>query len=545
MNLTKLFFKNSTYKRLKFFAFMFMLIAPFVETHLYAEDPGRTAYEQQLDEDQRKFLEHIIKVNTDKIEEFKKGLITQEQLDKALTKQMNELKENKELADKVTSLVTQIENQKTILAKQGDEITKLKENGGKNENAKTLRDHLGDFLKSDDFKAFAEKNGRGKVKIEIKQVDITNDYTGGTWLITTRSDRVLDHPAVRKINMRDIIPVMPTDLPYLAFPEVYSKIDNVTMNTENGTLTEGSFKIREAQTEVKRLGNFMKISKRMLKAVTWLQNHLALRIPAMVRFVEDFQILFGDNVGNNLNGLTRNATAFNLSTAITYVATNIASIATWESGTKTKVTFAADHGLLGGETVTFSNAVNAVYNAAFKIVVFDARSIIIDAAYTIAGPETPLTWTGTGSHPFYHSIDDANRYDVLSVAIAMLNQYEYQATGIVMNQVDSCLLTTSKGTDGHYLGIQRGADGILRVDGVPVVETNAMPAGKFLVGDLLMACELLEFTKISIEITDDVTYKLNNEVAVIAEEEVLFPIYNKYMFIYGDFASAITELETP
>lgn len=37
----------------------------------------------------------------------------------------------------------------------------------------------------------------------------------------------------------------------------------------------------------------------------------------------------------------------------------------------------------------------------------------------------------------------------------------------------------------------------------------------------------------------------SNEIVVVVEEEIIFPIYNPYAFIYGKFASAKTELETP
>lgn len=167
------------------------------------------------------------------------------------------------------------------------------------------------------------------------------------------------------------------------------------------------------------------------------------------------------------------------------------------------------------------------------------------------GPGTGTDLTGLTTNAsafaagsFAGAVPHAQEYDVLMVAISQLTQGEYQASGIVLNPVDATKIEMLKDTTGKYLAIMRGADGVLRVGGVPVVETTAMTAGRFLVGDLKMACEWLLFTTLTMSMSDSHgTIFLNNQVCINFEEEPIFPIYNPLMFVYGTFSTAIAAID--
>ena len=149
---------------------------------------------------------------------------------------------------------------------------------------------------------------------------------------------------------------------------------------------------------------------------------------------------------------------------------------------------------------------------------------------------------------FAGTIAGAQQIDVLLVAISQLTQGNYQASGIVLNPIDSAKIELIKNTTEDYTGqvkAVRGQDGVLRITGIPVVETTAMTAGQFLVGDLRMACEWLLFTPLTMSISDSHgTIFLNNQVCINFEEEPVFPIYNPLMFVKGTFATAITQLDS-
>lgn len=448
-------------------------------------------------------------------------------------------------AEKFAKFEQALEAQEEKLKAQGTELAKLKENGGI-EAKGSFKKALEDAVNSDEFKEFVESNGKKKFSTTLKTVDITNDYTGTSRVhITTRDSRVVDHPQVQRLNIRDLLTVMPADLPYLAFIEVYDWDRAVAANSENGSLAESAFKVRESTVDAKRIGTHVNLSKRMIKSAPYVVNHLMQRLPAQVRYYEDFQLLFGDGQGNNVTGIFEVASDFAtlIDTSITGTAGAVASVATYDGGAKALITFTNNQLINNGDTITIADATESSYNAAHKALVISPKQIVIELAY-VAEADTSA-WTFTVASPFKDSIDSAQEIDVLKVAKTLVTQQEYSANGIVLNPVDACIIETLKGSDEHYIDVQRLENGVLSIGGIPVVETTAMPAGKFAVGDWAMAASLGQFTELVLEFSESTQEKLTNTVEAIIQEEVLFPIYNKYMFVVGTFSTAKAALETP
>jgi len=466
----------------------------------------------------------------------RKGLLTDEEAQKKFSEITAKLE--KFDAEKFESFKDSLDKLEKSIQDQGAELLKMKDNGITGEQGKTFRAELKEILETEDFKAFVDSNGKKKASFNLKAVSIADDYTGTSRVhITTRDSRVVDHPEVMRLNIRDLLTVMPADLPYLAFTEVYDWDRKVGVNTENGELAESSFKVREAVVDAKRIGTQVPISKRMLRSASFVMNHLMQRLPAQVKYYEDFQLLWGDGQGNNVTGIFKVAQDFAsiVNASITGAAGSVASVASYDSGAKSLVTFAANQLINNGDTITIANAPNAGYNKAHKAIVISPTQIVIDEAYA-AG--TTAAWTFTVNSPFKDSIAAAQQIDVLKVAKTLVTQQEYSANGIVLNPVDATLIETLKGNDEHYIDVNRLENGVLTISGVPVVETTAMPAGKFAVGDWAMAAALGQFTELTLEFSESTQEKLTNSVVAIIQEEVLFPIYNKYMFVVGDFTTA-------
>src|SRR5690606_30265720 len=157
-----------------------------------------------------------------------------------------------------------------------------------------------------------------------------------------RDSRVVDHPEVKRLNIRDLLTVMPTDLPYLAFTEVYDWDRNAGVIGENGELAESTFKVREATVDAKRIGTHIPLSKRMLRSASFVVGHIMQKLPAMVKYQEDFQLLHGDGAGDNVLGVFKKAQDFTtlINTSITGAAGAVSSVASYDGGAKAIVTFA-------------------------------------------------------------------------------------------------------------------------------------------------------------------------------------------------------------
>jgi hypothetical protein len=55
----------------------------------------------------------------------------------------------------------------------------------------------------------------------------------------------------------------------------------------------------------------------------------------------------------------------------------------------------------------------------------------------------------------------------------------------------------------------------------------------------------VDYTNLNLEWAEDVEDKLTNSVHLIAQEEVIFPIYNPWAFAYGSIAALKTAITKP
>jgi HK97 family phage major capsid protein len=494
-------------------------------------------------------LADIRKEFADIAKNAKAGMLSEEAFNKKLeeiTEKLGKIDPTllKTLVDKIEKYEKRIEDQQKALLEQGEALKKLQDGGAAKLGEKgvsPLRAELKRIMSTDEYKAFVDSNGKQKCSFEIsKAVSITSDYTGDSQVhITTRDTTIVDHPVVKRLNVRDLLRVAPTDLPYLAFMEVYEWNRATAMKGENDTLPESSFKLREATAQVKRLGTFVDISKRMLKSVPFVESHLVQMLPAQVRYYEDFQLLFGNGEGNNLTGIFTVADDFAtiINTALEGAAGSVASIAAYgDDNSKTLVTFTANQNINNGDIITFAAGAGANYAQDHVALVVSPRQIVIAKNYVA---EATADWTFSVESRFKNSVSAAQQIDVLKIAKTLVTRQEYSCTGIVLHPDDATAIELLKGNDEHYLDVKRLESGIMTIAGVPVVETTAMPSGKFAVGDWALACALYEFSSLKLEFAEDNTSKKTNTVSAIISEEVLFPIYNQYMFVVGEFNTGI------
>lgn len=474
----------------------------------------------------------------------------------------SETKEAKEIADAV----------KEIARKQGLEIKSMTENRIPDVRRKASREDqlkalIVKGLTSKEFESFNSRGFKGATnkmyldqtkdgKLELKDTEtkatVDTSSHSGTVMISEVSDIIRDDTPTRMTHVRDIINVGMTDQAQIVAGQVYDFTDALTLGAvmlaENGEAPESVFKSKENTWSLKRIANSMRISKREIKVngLQWVIDKVLAKLPDATLFVEDVQLLFGDGAGNNVQGLANSAQAFNLAPN-SYVATDFSSIATYNGGTQTIVTFASAHGIKNGDNLILANTTGTTYDGThYSVEVINSTQVIIDQAYT-ADANVAANWTGSSTSPFYQSIDSAQEYDVLSVSDAFLEAGEYKSNGFILHPSQGTQIGLLKATDDNYLNIAKDANGrISGVNGKPIVYTTAMPFGKWLNGDFSRnGVELKEFTPLNIQFVEDVDTVKKNEIVVVIEEEIIFPIYNPYWFVFGKFSTAKTQLETP
>ena len=152
------------------------------------------------------------------------------------------------------------------------------------------------------------------------------------------------------------------------------------------------------------------------------------------------------------------------------------------------------------------------------------------------------------SGAFYQSIDNAQELDVVYVALNQLALQNYSANAIVLNPTDFHKMALLKDTTNEYLRGNSivGADGFLRINGVPVYMNNELSAGSFIVGDFAQGSQVWQREGLRV----DFGYEDGNNfssylVSVRGIARLAHSIYLPNAFVQGTFSTAKTAIETP
>lgn len=140
-------------------------------------------------------------------------------------------------------------------------------------------------------------------------------------------------------------------------------------------------------------------------------------------------------------------------------------------------------------------------------------------------------------------IDTPTKIDVLRAAILQATLANLPASGIVLHPTDWFTIETAKDAQHRYLVGDPQNRLQPRLWGLPVVETMAMTAGKFLTGAFDLGAQIFDRQEAAVEIsTEDGNNFVKNLVTILCEERLALAVYNTAAFVKGDFAAQITDL---
>ncbi len=146
---------------------------------------------------------------------------------------------------------------------------------------------------------------------------------------------------------------------------------------------------------------------------------------------------------------------------------------------------------------------------------------------------------------FYQSVESANEYDVVVVALNQLSLLNYQPDTILLNPTDLHKIVLLKSTANEYLRQQIYTGIQPTIMGIPVTVNTAVPNGKFLVMDSRAATQYWIRENLGIEFSrEDGTNFQSNFVTVRAQLRAGLTNYAPNAIVQGTFSSAKTALET-
>jgi len=332
----------------------------------------------------------------------------------------------------------------------GDRLHEMEQKGAHGESTDEAYDIGAEFVKSEQFQAFAEGRQNG-ARMEVKTAIV--NATGQNQPLVD-SDRLggINATPNRVLSIRDIIPTSQTDSNLIEFVR-----ENVFTNSagpqysspnyENVAKAESGITFTLVNEPVQTLAHFLPASKQVIADSAQLQSYISGRLMYGLKLYEEAQLLSGSAASGQLNGLITQATS-----------------------------------------------------------------------YTAQSPA--LT----------------NELDIIRDAIKQAHQSEYMPDAIVLNPSDWYDIEVRKvGTsdDRYVVGNPRSMMGPT-LWGLPVVVTNSIAAGTFLLGSFGMGAEIKDRMNATVEVSREHSDNFTkNMVTILAEERIALCVYRTEAFITG------------
>lgn len=138
-------------------------------------------------------------------------------------------------------------------------------------------------------------------------------------------------------------------------------------------------------------------------------------------------------------------------------------------------------------------------------------------------------------------VGGATPLDVLIQAIAQVEALNWKVDGMVLNAVDWRRLQSIRDTQGRYIGNSPfEAEVAQRIWNTPVVATNRMPVGKFLIGPFRTQAQI--FDRMGVEVvasSEDSDNFRRNLITLRAEERLAFTCRRPGSFVTGDLTASL------
>jgi HK97 family phage major capsid protein len=512
--------------------------------------------EEDMTDEEKKFCGTIQKQVSDIMESYTKGFINADTLEAKLKEVMDNV--NKKSGEGMDELKKTLEEQRADIKQMAEGIEKFKKNGGSAQRVSVISEKLNEFFESPRCKDYFEgrEKSTGAMTLDLKAIDSDsvvsmNGNIATPYANNLATGRVVTDSFEQQINVRDLMMVDQGDPQHitLTYEQIYAFDRNAKMVSENGRLSESSLKVKEMQTGLSRVGTFMNLSKRMLKAKAYLLSFILNRLPSWVMLAENYQFLYGDGNGDNLKGITKYdgvncVSKFITGTVVTLAAGDISTIVANADKNAAIVTLKnANDKLIEGYKVTFAGAVtNTALNGTFIIHKITDAQFSVDCAMTADEADASKV-SGTVKTDMFNSVDAPDYGDAISAIYAVLNFAQYHPNGIVLNPSTVFAIQTAKDTTGRNLGLVTQTGGRKYVCGIPIVENNSINPGYYLAGDFANAASIVQYSNLNIEMADDVEMKLKNMTCVMISEELIFPVYMPWAFAYGRLSDVLTAIK--
>lgn len=185
--------------------------------------------------------------------------------------------------------------------------------------AETEAMDLGDhFVASEAFKGLDKAGAwRGSVRVGVEHADITSGNTtvgagrsAGTSLVPGHRVPGIIPLAQRRFTIRDLVAPGQTSSNSVEYVKETGFTNNARPVTEGTTKPKSDITFNMYTAPVRTLAHIFKASRQILDDAPALASYINAKGTYGLKYVEETQLLNGNNTGQNLNGIVPQATAF-------------------------------------------------------------------------------------------------------------------------------------------------------------------------------------------------------------------------------------------
>ena len=138
------------------------------------------------------------------------------------------------------------------------------------------------------------------------------------------------------------------------------------------------------------------------------------------------------------------------------------------------------------------------------------------------------------STSYNRGVSNDTTIDTLAKGILQAILSEYTPNGIILNPADWFQIQMIKDTQGRYVFGAPQESAMPMIWGIPVVATNSMTQGKFMVLDSRRAGYIADREDATVKISDSHSdFFVRNMVAILCEERMAFVSAQSGAVIYG------------
>lgn len=141
-------------------------------------------------------------------------------------------------------------------------------------------------------------------EIELKEFEVKALFeTSAGWAPeSTRTGKLVDF-ATRPVQVLDFIPTTTTGQAAVVYMEETTYTQAAAETAEGGAFPESAFQLAEVSSPVRKISHFIPVTDEQLEDVSQVQGYLNNRLAFGIRQRTDGQVLVGDGIAPNLEGI--------------------------------------------------------------------------------------------------------------------------------------------------------------------------------------------------------------------------------------------------